>query len=195
MTTTESSSHYDGLEKMSVHDLLVNINKEDKKAVLAFLENEYQAKHLFVFGGRRSGKTSLAVGVATELSIRHNSSTYTTGMKLYSMFFESDSILLAEDRTLWSWRTGSVLVIDDINPGNPVAKDLVFPVDFLAMLDTYTPPNDENRTAIKAKKAIWVLGDDQKNKLLFTQWKQMLLDIGVSGNDILAVHLQKSYLP
>lgn len=27
---TESSSHYDNLEKMSVHDLLANINKEDK---------------------------------------------------------------------------------------------------------------------------------------------------------------------
>jgi N-acetylmuramic acid 6-phosphate etherase len=27
---TESSSHYDNLEKMSVHELLVNINKEDK---------------------------------------------------------------------------------------------------------------------------------------------------------------------
>ena len=30
MSTTESSSHYHDLEKMSVHDLLVNINKEDK---------------------------------------------------------------------------------------------------------------------------------------------------------------------
>ena len=30
MTTTESSSSYDHLESMSVHDLLMNINKEDK---------------------------------------------------------------------------------------------------------------------------------------------------------------------
>lgn len=30
MTTTESSSNYSDLEKMSVHDLLVNINSEDK---------------------------------------------------------------------------------------------------------------------------------------------------------------------
>lgn len=30
LTTTESSSYYDNLEKMSVKDLLVNINKEDK---------------------------------------------------------------------------------------------------------------------------------------------------------------------
>ena len=35
MTTTESSSHYDQLEKMSIHDLLVNINREDKTVPLA----------------------------------------------------------------------------------------------------------------------------------------------------------------
>lgn len=34
-TTTESSSHYNDLEKMSVHDLLVNINQEDKTVPLA----------------------------------------------------------------------------------------------------------------------------------------------------------------
>jgi N-acetylmuramic acid 6-phosphate etherase len=35
VTTTESSSHYDHLEKMSVHDLLTNINKEDQTVPLA----------------------------------------------------------------------------------------------------------------------------------------------------------------
>lgn len=35
MTTTESSSHYNDLEKMSVLDLLVNINKEDKTVPIA----------------------------------------------------------------------------------------------------------------------------------------------------------------
>lgn len=35
MSTTESSSHYQHLEKMSVRDLLTNINKEDKTVALA----------------------------------------------------------------------------------------------------------------------------------------------------------------
>jgi N-acetylmuramic acid 6-phosphate etherase len=35
MSVTESSSHYHDLEKMSVHDLLVNMNKEDKTVPLA----------------------------------------------------------------------------------------------------------------------------------------------------------------
>jgi N-acetylmuramic acid 6-phosphate etherase len=35
LSTTESSSHYDHLEKMSVYDLLLNINREDKTIPLA----------------------------------------------------------------------------------------------------------------------------------------------------------------
>ena len=35
--TTESDSHYDVLESMSTEDLLININKEDKK-VASFVE-------------------------------------------------------------------------------------------------------------------------------------------------------------
>lgn len=35
MSVTESASHYNDLEKMSVHDLLVNINREDKTVPMA----------------------------------------------------------------------------------------------------------------------------------------------------------------
>ncbi len=35
MSTTESSSYYDNLEHMSVHELLVNINREDKTVPVA----------------------------------------------------------------------------------------------------------------------------------------------------------------
>jgi len=37
--TTESDSNYDGLEKMSVSDLLININREDK-TVADFVEEQ-----------------------------------------------------------------------------------------------------------------------------------------------------------
>ena len=34
-STTEQSSSYDNLEQMSVHELLLNMNNEDKKVALA----------------------------------------------------------------------------------------------------------------------------------------------------------------
>jgi N-acetylmuramic acid 6-phosphate etherase len=70
MSVTESSSHYQDLEKMSVHDLLVNINKEDKsvphaiekslapieKLVNAIVEKMRQGGRLFYIGAGTSGR-------------------------------------------------------------------------------------------------------------------------------------------
>lgn len=79
MTTTESSSYYNDLEKMSVRDLLVNINKEDKTVPLAIekvipqieaLVNEVVKKmkdggRLFYIGAGTSGR--LGVVDASEI--------------------------------------------------------------------------------------------------------------------------------
>jgi N-acetylmuramic acid 6-phosphate etherase len=79
LTTTESSSHYDNLEKMSVHDLLVNINKEDKTVpdaiekiipaieslVNAVVEKMSAGGRLFYIGAGTSGR--LGVVDASEI--------------------------------------------------------------------------------------------------------------------------------
>lgn len=79
MTTTESSSYYSDLEKMSVRDLLVNINREDKTVPLAIekvipqieaLVNEVVKKmkdggRLFYIGAGTSGR--LGVVDASEI--------------------------------------------------------------------------------------------------------------------------------
>jgi N-acetylmuramic acid 6-phosphate etherase len=79
VTTTESPSHYSHLEKMSVHELLVNINKEDKSVpyaiekvipkiellVNAIVEKMQQGGRLFYIGSGTSGR--LGVVDASEI--------------------------------------------------------------------------------------------------------------------------------
>jgi N-acetylmuramic acid 6-phosphate etherase len=79
MTTTESSSNYSDLEKMSVHDLLVNINREDKTVPLAVekvipqiealveavVEKMKEGGRLFYIGAGTSGR--LGVVDASEI--------------------------------------------------------------------------------------------------------------------------------
>jgi N-acetylmuramic acid 6-phosphate etherase len=79
LTTTESSSNYDNLENMSVHDLLVNINKEDKTVpdaiekiipaieslVNAAVEKMSSGGRLFYIGAGTSGR--LGVVDASEI--------------------------------------------------------------------------------------------------------------------------------
>jgi N-acetylmuramic acid 6-phosphate etherase len=73
VSTTESSSHYNDLEKMSVHDLLVNINREDKtvpeaigkiipameKLVNVVVEKMKAGGRLFYIGAGTSGRLGI----------------------------------------------------------------------------------------------------------------------------------------
>ncbi|HZX74956.1 MAG TPA: N-acetylmuramic acid 6-phosphate etherase [Cyclobacteriaceae bacterium] len=73
MSTTESSSHYNHLEKMSVHDLLMNINREDKTVpeaiekvipaieslVKAIVEKMKIGGKLFYIGAGTSGRLGI----------------------------------------------------------------------------------------------------------------------------------------
>jgi hypothetical protein len=171
---------------------VVKIKKDDVERISTFLNNKQKGMHLFVFGSKRSGKTSISVGIATELSIKHNACVYTTAMKLYSMFFEPDEKLLTIKGNLWTWRRSSVLVIDDINPGDPI-KDIVSPECFLHFLDTLSR-NDVNREVIKSTNIIWVLGNEDPKKELLQKWQHMLEEIGVDKAHILSINLPPNYL-
>lgn len=73
MSTTESSSHYDHLEQMSVHELLANINREDKTVPLAIekelpkierlvnatVEKMSKGGRLFYIGAGTSGRLGI----------------------------------------------------------------------------------------------------------------------------------------
>src|SRR5690349_9266648 len=79
MSTTETASHYDHLEKMSVLELLTNINNEDKtvplavekaipqieKLVAVIVEKLNKGGHLFYIGAGTSGR--LGVVDASEI--------------------------------------------------------------------------------------------------------------------------------
>lgn len=161
------------------------ISDPNRTAVQQFMANDGEGKHLLVFGDKGSGKTTLSVGIATEMSIRRHAATYLTAMKLYCMFFDKGS---AGGEALWNWRNASVLVIDDINPGSPIEPDLISPKVFLNMLDTFAH-NPDNRLALKSKNVIWVLGNNVPKEKDEERWEQMLEKIGVGKDNILSVNL------
>ena len=159
------------------------MNDNGKKAVADFMNTANSKLHLFVFGEENTGKTSLSVGLATELSIRHEASVYTTAMKLSSDFFYPAG-QTGSAPTPWTWRDASVLIIDDINPGKPITTPMVSAETFLSFIDTYAT-NPENRKALASRKTIWVLGSTNEKE----SWRKMLLTIGVAENDIVEISL------
>jgi DNA replication protein len=164
------------------------IDADDMATVNKFLNNRNAGMHLLIFGSKNSGKTSIAVGIATELSIKHIPSVYITAMKLYCMFCDPDE----KPETLWNWRTSSVLVIDDINPGYPIKEDITPPESFLKYIDTSLEENTPNRNVMKGLNIIWVLGNEDPQKILLGKWQAMLEKIGVDKKNIYSIDLLKT---
>jgi hypothetical protein len=148
-----------------------------------------QGMHVLIFGSKSSGKTSLAVGMATELSIKRHTGIYTTAAKLYTMFAElPPPPTPRQPDKLWHWRNASLLIIDDVNPGEPVRKEIVNAETFLAYVDGPYPGID-NRSTLAQKNVIWILGTVGKEEDLVQSWQQMLLTIGVEKENILTICL------
>lgn len=165
------------------------LTKKIKILFMSFLNNNGSGKHLLIFGSKKSGKTSISVAIGTEKSIKHNTCIYTTAIKLYSMFCESEEKLLKIEDSLWTWRTASLLIIDDINPGEPITEELVSATQFLNFIDANNIPNLVNRKIVKEKNVIWVLGNEDPENKLLDSWQNMLLQIGVKVENISAIHL------
>ncbi len=157
------------------------ITSTDKELLLSFLRSD-QYKHLLVYGGLGTGKTSLATGIATEHSIKHRTCSYTTAIKLYTLFAQVDD---PQDSLLWNWRKADLLIIDDINPGEPVKQTLVNASQFHSMM-RYNNTYQLNVDALRSKKVIWVLGTDHQT----ATWESMIeKDLQVDHKNILSIHL------
>ncbi|MFQ3579965.1 MAG: ATP-binding protein [Bacteroidales bacterium] len=153
-----------------------------KKQILEALKSN-ESKHILLFGGQNTGKTSLAVGFATERAIKRKPVVYTTAIKSSPFFLSSDETIREKDHVLWSWRQASCMVIDDINVGTPV-PDCLTPDFFRSLI--FTPQYSEiNKKALCCQTVIWVIGGrEHKNN-----WLDLIAEIGIDKQNILIVDL------
>ncbi len=149
-----------------------NLSESNKKAIHSFLENNDTCNHLLISGADKSGKTSMAIGIGNEYSIRNNTCSYTTAIKLFSLFYQP----LKNEKDIWFWRNASLLIIDDINPGLPLPKkDIINTVDFEDRLNTNFV--ETNKQDLRNKKVIWVLGNADSSSKKKADWSIFLTDV------------------
>lgn len=165
------------------------INKADISKIEKFESSKKSdGNHLLVYGEFGTGKTSLGVGVLNELSIKNNSCLYVNAIKMFNKFFDTNDALKSYE--IWNWKTADFLMIDDINPSEPIENELISPEKLLSFIDTFKPENIKNRKILKSKNIIWVLGSkqylDESNN---DKWKQMLLEIGIEEHKISTINL------
>lgn len=163
--------------------------ENEVKTVLTFLKSceNYNGNHLLVLGGRRSGKSTLSVGIGTELSIKRSASSYYTAIKLLNLFSLSEpEIIDADECKVWSWRSASLLIIDDINPGSPTPNEYISAREVWDAI--HTGDAKENIACLKNKNMVWVLGDVDATDA--GSWHKLLMDdIGVGEEMIRSIGL------
>ncbi len=161
------------------------ISETDKKIVEQYLSIQKTGQHILLFGPQQSGKTGLAVALTNEYSIQRKKCLYLTGTKLLSQLYETDAAIYAADEfALCTWRTADYLVIDDINPGDPIWDETITADLFLKHLNA----QPENAIAIKERNIIWVLGNINKTDLK-KDWTQLLESINIKRENIHTIQL------
>ncbi|MBK8805813.1 MAG: hypothetical protein IPO21_03820 [Bacteroidales bacterium] len=137
---------------------MCKISNEDKDKIDK-LEKKCCKNQIIIFGGRDTGKTSLAVALATEYSIIKIACQYTTVFKFVESCLNSEQKLIEMyPHLLWTWRKSECLVIDDVNPGNPF-QDVVTPEFIRTALEKNESLKNENYSALSNKTVIWVVGE------------------------------------
>ena len=167
----------------------LDISEANKKIVYKFLKTPGTGNHLLLFGSKNNGQNSLSVAIGTERAIKHQSCTYLTAMKLFGMLNETPGDAANANNSLWNWRDSSLLVIDDMHPGNSVSDDIITPEKFIDFVMNCHCSKD-NLAALKGKDVVWVMGNAD-NKKSVQGWKVLFEKIGIEKEKIYSINLME----
>lgn len=159
----------------------LKINEHDAEQVSSYLNVSGTGHHMLLFGSRNSGKTSLAIAMATERSFQREACFYTSAMKLLSLFSDREPYTGP-----WDWRSANLLVIDDLNPGEPLHNELITATTFR---DVAAAGGSDNLQLLADKNVIWVAGSEGNDAAFRRKWVDMLGTIGVPAHKISVVNL------
>jgi hypothetical protein len=146
------------------------------KDVLAFIASRSAIEHLLIFGPRGAGRTSLAVGMATEHTFSVRRARYMTWAKFIEQAQENPEPTLQDGAEVWPWRESDIVVLDDV-VGEVDNRALVGPGDIrgvLLALSSSGKAASDVLTALAARRTVWVVGPVDDSLKSPEDWRAML---------------------
>lgn len=165
-----------------------SLSATNRQTVLEFLKDaQNTSNHLLIFGTANTGKTSLAVGLATELSFKQMACSYGTANQWFERMYEPQSPPSAGVLPVWNWRNASLLIIDDLNSGRPDLLPVISPDQFREALKNAQGADQMNRNLLAQKSIIWVIGGQASGQE--TNWRHLIQELGADITRIRSVEL------
>lgn len=154
----------------------------------SFIKELPQQKHFLVFGSKGKGKTTLMVGLANEIAIKHKKCYYTTFSKWVTLLQEDDQTLTETSNSLWNWSNSDLILIDDINPGTPFQANKCTSENAYSYVMENFP--ERNSKALKHLDVAWIIGscapEDTKEN-----WIEMLVKLEIDRENIFIIDLDQ----
>jgi len=164
---------------------LEGFSRDDAKKIDQFIweSGSGTAKHIALVGSLNSGKTTLAVGIATEASFNGKKARYLTLDKLQQIVAMRVEPPAPRNTVLWPWKRSEILIIDDVTAGIPHST-AEHPEQLRKELQDL---GEEARTAIRQRNTVWCLGAELSDAKRWT--KALEEGCGITG--MLTVQLRK----
>lgn len=143
-----------------------------------FINGDGEGKHIAIVGSLNSGKTSLAVGIATEGSFSGKKARYLTFDKLQQIGLNHEPPP-PRNTKLWPWQHSQLLIIDDVTAG--IAEG---PKQLLQALEKL----GSVRERLRERNTVWCLGADVSD---VKPWIETLkVGCGIDPKKLLTVTLK-----
>ena len=147
-----------------------------------FINGDGEGKQIAIVGSLNSGKTSLAVGIATEGSFSGKKARYLTFDKLQQIGLNHEPPPPRNTR-LWPWKHSQVLIIDDVTADIPNSV-----VDRPKLLRETLEELGQVRELITKRNTVWCLG---ANVADVEKWREALkTGCGINDEKLLTVTLR-----
>ena len=91
--------------------------------------------------------------------------------------------------SLWNWNEAELIVVDDINPGEPEDANKYGPKHLIEYISNNH--KDRNIAALLKMNVIWVIGTSPANADQ-AEWKNALLTLGIRQEHITVIDLNLS---
>lgn len=147
-------------------------SSEDRQAVAGFLAGKVQ--HLVLTGPRGTGKTTLAVALATELAATSRYVRFLSWFDLNELSSGSAEAPVQAGAILWRWPLCEVSVVDDVLLSRDSVLTQGSPVNAL-----HAASSQQFLDILRKQKTVWVLpGDPGESDALVEELRVLLATTG-----------------